>query len=304
MQREHLVNYKNSVYNIKDGADMKNIPQMLDIVGIKFEKIGKIYDYNANGVELKLYDWCIVEIDKGLECGCVARTAQYVPKKPTKKPLRKVIRVATSQDIEQIMRNREIGQRAKSICEKKIQERNLPMKLIQVNYTFDGNKAIFYFTAEGRIDFRDLVKDLANEFKTRIEMRQIGVRDEAKIIGGIGCCGRELCCTQFLRDFDPVSIKMAKDQSLTLNPNKISGICGRLMCCLGFEHNVYLEMKVKLPKIGDRIEFNGEEGKVCSLDILNQLVHLELSEGRVIKIKSPSQKNGKWVVTNKDIYNN
>jgi cell fate regulator YaaT (PSP1 superfamily) len=279
---------------------MKNIPQMFDIVGIKFEKIGKIYDYHANGIELKLYDWCIVEIDKGLECGCVARTVQYTQKKPTKKPLRKVVRIATNQDIEQIMRNREIGQRAKSICEKKIQERNLPMKLIQVNYTFDGNKAIFYFTAEGRIDFRDLVKDLANEFKTRIEMRQIGVRDEAKIIGGIGCCGRELCCTQFLRDFDPVSIRMAKDQNLTLNPNKISGICGRLMCCLGYEHNTYLELKGKLPKIGDRAEFKGEEGKVCSLDVLNQLVHIELSEGRIIKIKSPLLKNGKWVEKNQD----
>ena len=131
-------------------------------------------------------------------------------------------------------------------------------------------------------------------------MRQIGVRDEAKIIGGIGCCGRELCCTQFLRDFDPVSIKMAKDQSLTLNPNKISGICGRLMCCLGFEHNVYLEMKGKLPKVGDRIEYNGEEGKVCLLDVLNQLVHLELSEGRVVKLKSPLLKDGKWVKNDQD----
>jgi len=273
---------------------MKKIPQMIDIIGIKFEKTGKIYDYHANGIELKLYDWCIVEIDKGLECGCVARTVQYVTKKPTRKPLRKVIRVANKQDIDQIMRNREIGQRAKSICEKKIQERDLPMKLIRVNYTFDGNKAIFYFTAEGRIDFRDLVKDLANEFKTRIEMRQIGVRDEAKIIGGIGCCGRELCCTQFLRDFDPVSIRMAKDQNLTLNPNKISGICGRLMCCLGYEHTTYLDMKAKLPKVGDHAEFNGEDGKISSVDILNEMIYVELPDGRSVKIKSPVMKNGKW----------
>lgn len=274
---------------------MKNSSQMIDIVGIKFEKTGKIHDYNPNGLELKLYDWCIVEIDKGLEFGCVARTLQHVPKKPTKKPLKKVIRVATNQDLEQIMRNREIGQRAKSICNRKIQERNLPMKLIRVNYTFDGNKAIFYFTAEGRIDFRDLVKDLANEFKTRIEMRQIGVRDEAKIIGGLGCCGRELCCTQFLRDFDPVSIKMAKDQNLTLNPNKISGICGRLMCCLSFEHTTYLEMKTKLPKTGERAEFNGEEGKVSALDILNETIYVELPEARIVKIKSPVFKNGRWM---------
>ena len=277
---------------------MNKLPQMIDIVGIKFEKTGKIHDYLANGLEIKLYDWCIVEIDKGLECGCVARPVQYVQKKPTRKPLRKVIRIANKHDIEQIMRNREIGERAKSICEKKILERDLPMKLIRVNYTFDGNKAIFYFTAEGRIDFRDLVKDLANEFKTRIEMRQIGVRDEAKIIGGIGCCGLELCCTKFLRDFDPVSIRMAKDQNLTLNPNKISGICGRLMCCLGFEHTTYLDMKTKLPKIGDRAEYNGEEGKVASLDILNALVMVELSEGRIVKMRSPVQKNGKWVMKN------
>ena len=270
---------------------------MIDIVGIKFEKTGKIYDYLANGLELKLYDWCIVEIDKGLECGCVAKPIQYAQKKPTRKPLRKVIRVANTQDIEQIMRNKEMGERAKNICEKKIKDRDLTMKLIKVKYTFDGNKAIFYFTAEGRIDFRDLVKDLAGEFKTRIEMRQIGVRDEAKIIGGIGCCGRELCCIKFLRDFDPVSIRMAKDQNLTLNPNKISGICGRLMCCLGYEHETYTKTKTRLPKIGDPLMFNGEEGKVSSLDILNEIVYLEFPDGRTIKVHSPDLKNGKWAKT-------
>jgi cell fate regulator YaaT (PSP1 superfamily) len=273
---------------------MKNLPFMIDIVGIKFENAGKVYDYHANSLDLKLYDWCIVEIDKGLECGFVARVVQYVQKRPTKKPLKKVARIAAPQDIEQIKRNREIGERAKHICEKKIKDRGINMKLIQVKYTFDGNKAIFYFTAEGRIDFRDLVKDLASEFKTRIEMRQIGVRDEAKIIGGMGNCGLELCCRRFLRDFDPVSIKMAKDQNMTLNPNKISGICGRLMCCLSYEHQTYLELKTGLPKIGDSAFYNDEEGKVSALDILNEVVYIEFPDKRVIKIKSPILKNGKW----------
>ncbi|MBN2374528.1 stage 0 sporulation family protein [bacterium] len=267
---------------------------MIDIVGIKFDNTGKIYDYLANGLELKLGKWCIVEIDKGLECGYVAKPIQYVQKKPTKKPLRKVVRLANDQDGEQIKRNKEMGERAKNICEKKIRDRGLTMKLIKVKYTFDGNKAIFYFTSEGRIDFRDLVKDLASEFKTRIEMKQIGVRDEAKIIGGIGNCGLELCCINFLRDFDPVSIRMAKDQNLTLNPNKISGICGRLMCCLGYEHDIYLQAKTRLPKIGDILILNGEEGRVTSLDILNEIAYIEFPDGRTIKVASPYFKNGKW----------
>ncbi len=276
-------------------TDQKQIPQMFDIVGIKFEKTGKIHDYFANGINLKLYDWCIVEIEKGLECGCVARSVEYIQKKSTKKSLRKVLRTITSQDADQIRRNEEMGERAKHICEKKIRDRGINMKLIQVKYTFDGNKAIFFFTAEGRIDFRDIVRELATEFKTRIEMRQIGVRDEAKIIGGIGCCGLELCCSKFLMDFDPVSIKMAKDQSLTLNPNKISGICGRLMCCLSFEHQTYISMKAKLPKIGDRAVCKGEEGKVSALDVLNEVAYVELQDKRILKIKSPILKNGRWV---------
>ena len=189
-----------------------------------------------------------------------------------------------SQDLEQARRNEEMGKKAQVACQKKIIERGLPMKLIKVKYSFDGSKAVFYFTAEGRIDFRDLVKDLAVRFKTRIEMRQIGVRDEARMISGFGCCGRQLCCSLFLRDFEPVSIRMAKDQCLTLNPGKISGICGRLMCCLVYEASVYEEVRKKLPKLGERVLVNNEEGKVTSFDILKGLVFVEFPDGRMLKV--------------------
>lgn len=280
----------------KDSQLASKDAQLINIVGIKFEKTGKIHDYYVNNLDLKLFDLCIVEIEKGLESGYVAKSVECIPRKSVKRNLKKVIRVANNQDIEHIKLNQEMGLRAKDICERKINERKIKMKLIHVKYTFDGNKAIFYFTAEGRIDFRDLVKELANEFKTRIEMRQIGVRDEAKILGGIGSCGIELCCYRFLHEFDPVSIKMAKDQNLTLNPNKISGICGRLMCCLSYEHQIYLEMKTKLPRIGDRAIFKGEEGRVSALDVLNEEAYVQLPDERVVKIKSPHLKNGKWVI--------
>ncbi|MCL6583507.1 MAG: stage 0 sporulation family protein [bacterium] len=254
-----------------------------EIVGVRFEPTGKTYDYLQNGIDLRCGDYCIVEMDKGEEIARVFRLSSTRGKKQGRKPTKRVLRKATPQDLEQAKRNEEMGKKAQAICQKKIIERGLPMKLIKVKYSFDGSKAVFYFTAEGRIDFRDLVKDLAVRFRTRIEMRQIGVRDEARMISGFGCCGRQLCCSLFLRDFEPVSIRMAKDQCLTLNPGKISGICGRLMCCLVYEAATYEEIRKKLPKLGERVLLNNEEGKVVSFDILKGLVFVEFPDGRVLK---------------------
>jgi len=265
--------------------DFEDKDEDLSVVGIRFEPTGKTYDYFQNGVELRVGDWCIVEMEKGEEITRVFRlTSSDRKKQGGRKPLRKIIRKATHQDLDLARRNEELGKKAQVACQKKIMERGLPMKLIKVRYSFDGTKAVFYFTAEGRIDFRDLVKDLAVRFKTRIEMRQIGVRDEARMISGFGCCGRQLCCSLFLREFEPVSIRMAKDQCLTLNPGKISGICGRLMCCLVYEASVYEEVRKKLPKLGERVLVNNEEGKVVSFDILKSLVFVGFPDGRMLKV--------------------
>ena len=259
--------------------------KLVNIIGVQIDLTGKIYDYLQNNVELHYGDYCIVEMDKGVEIGKVYRPPLTTVKKQYRKPLKKVIRKATPVDMEQNKQNKEKGYKGLLICQKRIAERGLPMKLVKVRYSFDGSKAIFYFTAEGRIDFRDLVKDLASRFKTRIEMRQIGVRDEARIIKGYGCCGRPLCCSLFLRDFEPVSIRMAKDQCLTLNPGKISGICGRLMCCLVYEATQYEEIRKRLPKLSERVIVNNEEGKVVSFDVLKELVFVEFSDGRILKAK-------------------
>ncbi|MGA1874702.1 MAG: stage 0 sporulation family protein [bacterium] len=258
---------------------------LVHIVGVQIDLTGKVYDYLLPGIDVKYADYCIVEMDKGLEMARVHRPPVAVRRKQVRKPLKKVIRKATPEDMEQSKRNNEKGQKALSVCQKKIAERGLPMKLVKVKYSFDCSKAVFYFTAEGRVDFRDLVKDLAGRFKTRIEMRQIGVRDEARIITGFGCCGRQLCCSLFLREFEPVSIRMAKDQCLTLNPGKISGICGRLMCCLVYEASLYEEIRRKLPKLGERVLVNNEEAKVMSFDVLKELAFVELPDGRVLKVK-------------------
>jgi len=209
------------------------------VVGIRFKKAGKIYYFLPGGIDLKPNDSVIVETARGMEFGKVVLPLREIPGEEVVSPLKEVLRKATPEDEEQFLNNERKEKEAFQICLTKINAHKLPMKLIDVEYTFDGNKIIFSFTAEGRVDFRELVKDLASVFRTRIELRQIGVRDEAKMLGGLGSCGRELCCASFLGDFEPVSIRMAKDQNLSLNPTKISGICGRLMCCLKYENGCY-----------------------------------------------------------------
>ncbi|MFQ5466279.1 MAG: stage 0 sporulation family protein, partial [Thermodesulfobacteriota bacterium] len=217
---------------------------MVTVAGIRFKRACKIYDFEVKGVDVKPGDMVIVEVEKGMGMGFVATPAREVDPSRLQRKLKKVIRVADPVDLERHDFNIEREGEAYRICKEKIASSGLPMKLVRVEYLFDSSKAIFYFTSETRVDFRELVKDLAGEFHTRIEMRQVGVRDEAKMLGGIGPCGRELCCAGFLSDFAPVTIKMAKDQNLALNPAKISGICGRLMCCLGYEHKLYRSGRV------------------------------------------------------------
>ncbi len=212
---------------------------MVKVVGVRFKPAGKVYYFDPDNLEIAEDANVIVETIRGLEFGKVVIEMRQMSNDEVVLPLKKVIRIATPEDEAQLKQNRKKEDEARSVCSKKIEEHQLPMKLVDVEYTFDGSKVIFYFTAEGRVDFRELVKDLASVFRTRIELRQIGVRDEAKMIGGIGSCGRVLCCTSFLGDFEPVSIRMAKEQNLSLNPTKISGICGRLMCCLKYENDCY-----------------------------------------------------------------
>jgi cell fate regulator YaaT (PSP1 superfamily) len=212
---------------------------MIEVVGVRFRSAGKIYYFNPGTFTLPVNTYVIVETARGVELGQVVLGLRQVEEEEVVLPLKKVLRIATPEDLEEMKVNQAKEEKAKEICLKKIEKHELPMKLVDVEYTFDGSKIIFYFTAEGRVDFRELVKDLASVFRTRIELRQIGVRDEAKMLGGLGSCGRELCCATFLGDFEPVSIKMAKEQNLSLNPTKISGICGRLMCCLNYESVCY-----------------------------------------------------------------
>jgi len=251
---------------------------LLEVIGVRFKKAGKIYYFDPNGFAMELHDYVIVETVRGIEYGQVVLIDKKVDEEDVVLPLKKVIRIADEQDQLVVHRNEKYAQDALEICADKIDKHELEMKLIEVDYTFDRNKIIFYFTADGRIDFRNLVKDLAAQFKTRIELRQIGVRDEAKMLGGIGPCGRMLCCSTFLGDFEPVSIKMAKDQNLSLNPSKISGLCGRLMCCLKYENDQYEEAKRDLPDIGEYIETPYGKGKVVGLNILEKLVQIEILE--------------------------
>ena len=242
------------------------------VIGVRFKKAGKIYYFDPLDYELQIDDYVIVETARGVEYGKVAIAMQEVDENDVVLPLKKIIRPAREEDVEKVEENHIEAERAFAVGVEKIQEHRLDMKLVDVEYTFDKNKVIFYFTAEGRVDFRDLVKDLAAIFRTRIELRQIGVRDEAKMLGGIGPCGRMLCCSTFLGDFEPVSIKMAKDQGLSLNTTKISGICGRLMCCLNFENDTYEELKRSMPDYGQEIETPEGRGKVIGLNILSQVV--------------------------------
>ena len=246
---------------------------MTKVVGIRFRNVGKVYYFNPKGYKMKAGDHVIVETARGIEYGRVVLEPKEVGEDEVVHPLKEVLRVATAEDDEREKQNRIREKDAFKICQKKIREHGLEMKLIDAEYTFDNNKVLFYFTADGRIDFRQLVKDLAAIFKTRIELRQIGVRDETKILGGIGICGRCLCCHSYLTEFAPVSIKMAKEQNLSLNQTKISGVCGRLMCCLKNEQETYEELNKKLPGTGDTVTLpDGMQGTVQSVNVLRQLV--------------------------------
>ena len=284
---------------------------MTTVIGVRFRSVGKIYYFAPKDLEIKAGEHVIVETARGVEYGKVVLPPREVEDEKVIQPLKEVIRVATVQDKKKEENNRKKEKEASQICLKKIKEHHLEMKLIDVEYTFDNNKILFYFTADGRIDFRELVKDLASVFKTRIELRQIGVRDETKILGGIGICGRALCCHTYLSEFAPVSIKMAKEQNLSLNPTKISGVCGRLMCCLKNEEETYEELNRKLPNQGDRVTApDGLKGEVQSVNVLRQLVKVvvdvgdekEIREYRADELKfKPRQKKEKIRLTDEEM---
>lgn len=277
---------------------------MTKIVGVRFRTAGKIYYFDPKNLEIKRGDHVIVETARGMEYGKVVVGNRDVDSRTVVQPLKPVFRIATAEDDEKVARNREREKEAMKICQEKIRKHELEMKLIDAEYTFDNNKVLFYFTADGRVDFRELVKDLAAVFKTRIELRQIGVRDETKILGGVGTCGRPLCCHSYLSEFLPVSIKMAKEQNLSLNPSKISGVCGRLMCCLKNEEETYEYLNSQLPGVGDRVTAaDGARGEVQSVNVLRQTVKViidvddekELREYPVaeLKFKPRRRKNNK-----------
>ena len=283
---------------------------MAEIIGVRFRNVGKVYYFSPRDLDVCVGDHVIVETARGVEYGFVVLGPKEVDDSKVVQPLKEVIRIATPKDDAREENNREKEKEAFEICQKKIRAHNLEMKLIDAEYTFDNNKMLFYFTADGRIDFRELVKDLAAVFKTRIELRQIGVRDETKILGGIGICGRPLCCHTYLSEFAPVSIKMAKEQNLSLNPTKISGVCGRLMCCLKNEQETYEYLNRKLPGIGDIVTMpDGMKGEVSSVNVLRQLVKVlvdvndekELREYPVEELKfKPKHKKEKGKEKKKD----
>lgn len=277
---------------------------MITVIGVRFRTAGKIYYFDPADRMIKTGDHVIVETARGIEYGYVVLGNREVDETKVVPPLKPVIRMATAEDEAVEARNKEKEKDAFRICQEKIKKHNLEMKLIDAEYTFDNNKALFYFTADGRIDFRELVKDLASVFKTRIELRQVGVRDETKIMGGIGICGRALCCHSYLSEFIPVSIKMAKEQNLSLNPTKISGVCGRLMCCLKNEEETYEVLNSKLPNVGDYVTTNdGLKGEVHSVNVLRQQVKVivivekdekEIREYKVEELRfKPRRKKGK-----------
>ena len=285
---------------------------MTKVIGVRFRTAGKIYYFDPTRFEIKKGDHVIVETARGVEYGTVVGGIREVDDSKVVQPLKPVLRIATERDNEQEAANKGKEKEAFRICQEKIRKHNLEMKLIDVEYTFDNNKILFYFTADGRIDFRELVKDLASVFKTRIELRQVGVRDETKIVGGVGICGRALCCHSYLTEFIPVSIKMAKEQNLSLNPTKISGVCGRLMCCLKNEEETYEYLNSKLPGIGDYVTTDdGLKGEVQSVNVLRQLVKVivvvekdekEIREYKVEQLKfKPRRKKGRVEVEDSEL---
>ena len=265
---------------------------MIRIVPLKFQQAGRQYDFNALSLELKPGDKVIVETDRGRAMAIVVIPPREIPKSEAPEGLKNILRIATEEDLALAETNSAREKTARSFCKTRIHDRKLDMKLVRAEYAFDGSKIIFFFTADGRIDFRELVKDLAHHFHTRIEMRQIGVRDEAKLVGGLGICGRELCCCSFLTQFNPVSVKMAKEQGLALNPTKISGQCGRLLCCLGYEYETYSELKKGMPKPGKKVMFDSREYEVTSQDILQQKVTLRDREGTSCRVTMEELRNG------------
>ena len=284
---------------------------MIKVIGVRFRNAGKIYYFDPAGREIHTGDHVIVETARGIEYGYVVLGSRAVPDDKVVQPLKSVIRMATREDEDVELKNHDKEREAFRICKEKIRKHGLQMKLIDAEYTFDNNKVLFYFTADGRIDFRELVKDLASVFKTRIELRQVGVRDETKIVGGIGICGRPLCCHSYLSEFIPVSIKMAKEQNLSLNPTKISGVCGRLMCCLKNEEETYEDLNSKLPNVGDYVTTDdGLKGEVHSVSVLRQLVKVivitkdekEIREYRVDQLKfKPRRRKDKGSVADAEL---
>jgi len=257
---------------------------MQEAIQVRMRETGNIIYYEKGDMHPKVGDYVIIEVERGNDYGQVAGEPEMILEADLDKPLKKIIRIATKEDIVRINDNKKLIKSASQTCAGKIQERKLDMKLIDAEYSFDRTKLIFYFTSEGRVDFRELVKDLAHIFKVRIEMRQIGVRDEARMLGGFGHCGRPLCCATFLKNFEPVTIRMAKEQNLPLNPSKISGCCGRLMCCLGYEFQNYKKYLKGLPREGEKIKIKEGKGKVISVNALKRKVLVELEEGKQIEL--------------------
>jgi len=249
---------------------------MAEVIGVRFKTVGKVYYFDPAETQLKKGDYVIVETARGIECGEVALENSVVDEEKIVKPLKKLVRKATDEDIKRFKENKEKEKSAAVICEEKIAKNKLEMKLVDVEYAFDGSKILFYFTADGRVDFRELVKDLAGAFRTRIELRQIGVRDESKMLGGLGICGRPFCCNTFMGDFQPVSIKMAKEQGLSLNPVKISGTCGRLMCCLKYEQPAYDHLLKITPKTGAIVNTSEGKGTVVDVNLLTGILKVRL----------------------------
>lgn len=272
---------------------------MKNIIGVRFKKLGKIYFFNPKDLKVQKGTKVIVETAQGEEYGEVLIPNRYVNEDKIVSPLKKVIRIANSKDEKHYEECRKIEKEAFKVCQKKIKEHKLAMTLTDVEYKFDNSKILFYFTADGRIDFRELVKDLASIYKTRIELRQIGVRDEVKRIGGNGVCGRELCCCSFLRDFEAVSIKMAKEQNLSLNPSKISGNCGRLMCCLKYESEVYEDKLKRLPNVGAIVKTEDGEGEVDNIETLKEIVRVKIEDGDSYIYKKYNVKDIKIIKDNK-----
>lgn len=269
---------------------------MVSILGVRFKAAGKVYYFDPQGIDANRGDYVVVETSRGIEYGEVIHGIKEVEDSVITKPLKGVLRIATEEDTRRFNENKEKEKEAYKICADKIEEHGLEMKLVEVEYTFDGSKILFYFTSDGRVDFRELVKDLASVFKTRIELRQIGVRDESKSLGSIGVCGRNLCCSQFLEEFVPVSIKMAKEQGLSLNPTKISGACGRLMCCLKYEQDTYEALNRETPSAGTVVETPDGTGTIASVSLLKGRVNVRFQNGEETTLRD-------YAVDEVEVYN-